>query len=66
MVDPTQTESVVDDSRVWDLLTPSEVKMKHFCKRIEDRIEQDKALPGDKDELKGEVAGIFKEGKLLL
>ena len=47
-------------------MTFSEVKMKPFSKRIEDRAEQDKDVPGDKTELKIEITGLFKEGKLLL
>ena len=63
---PAQTDSVEEDSNELVLLTPSEDKMKYFCKRIEDRIELDKDLPGDKDELKGEIAEIFKGDKHLL
>lgn len=61
---PAQTALLDEDSDEEDLMTPSEVKMKPFCKRIDDLIELEKACPGVKDELKGKVAGIFKEGKL--
>ena len=60
-----QTNSVDEVSNELDLLTPSEVKMKTFSKRIEDRADEEKYVQ-DKTELKIEIARIFKEGKLLL